>query len=73
MASLRSAIDAFCKSCIYDAVGGKGSWRQQVEACTSYRCPLYPVRPKSSACGSEDENSGESAANETVPAGSEAA
>jgi hypothetical protein len=46
-ASLRSAINAKCKECIYDPVGGKGTWRQQVEACTSRRCPLYEVRPVS--------------------------
>ena len=44
MAKLRSAINAQFKDCIYDA-SGKGTWRQQVEACTSYNCPLYDVRP----------------------------
>jgi len=44
MAKLRSAINSMCKDCIYDA-SGKGTWRQQVEACTSYNCPLYDVRP----------------------------
>ena len=44
-ASLRSAINAKCKECIYDPVGGKGTWRQQVEACTSRSCPLFAVRP----------------------------
>jgi len=47
VASLRKHIDAFCKHCIYDKVGGEGTWRQQVEACTSTKCPLYPVRPVS--------------------------
>lgn len=46
--SLRSAINAFCKACIFDREGASGSWRQQVEACPSLDCPLYPVRPKSS-------------------------
>lgn len=46
MAKLRSAINSMCKDCIYDA-SGKGTWRQQVEACTSYKCPLYDVRPVS--------------------------
>jgi len=45
--SLRAAINAKCKECIYDPIAGRGTWRQQVEACTSYACPLYPVRPTS--------------------------
>lgn len=47
-ASLRAAINAMCKGCIYDKFQ-PGNWRQQVEACTSPGCPLYPVRPVSSA------------------------
>ena len=39
------AINAFCKECIYDKEGGVGTWRQQVEACTSTNCPLYDFRP----------------------------
>ena len=48
MRSLRSAINAFCKYCIYDPkwVGG-GNWRQQVEKCPSTDCPLYECRPTS--------------------------
>ena len=57
---LRGKIDAMCISCIYDEVGGKGSWRQQVENCTVTVCPLYDVRPKStgkaSKSGPESEN-----------------
>lgn len=45
--SLRAAINAKCKECIYDPMGGGGNWRQQVEACTSRSCPLFPVRPTS--------------------------
>lgn len=45
--SLRKAINAKCKECIHDPKGGGGTWRQQVEACTDKRCPLYPVRPLS--------------------------
>jgi hypothetical protein len=52
--SLRGAINAFCKHCIYDPIGGSGTWRQQVEACTSLKCPLYPVRPVSSAEESDE-------------------
>jgi len=42
---LRGKIDAKCCECIYDPVSGNGTWRQQVEACTSKTCPLHPVRP----------------------------
>ena len=44
--SLRAAINAKCKDCIYDKMGA-GTWRQQVESCTVTLCPLYNVRPKS--------------------------
>lgn len=64
MASLRGAIDAFCKACIYDAIGGNGTWRQQVEACTSRKCPLYPVRPVSTVSGADSQDSGDLPANE---------
>ena len=47
MVSLRAAINKHCKQCIYDPISGNGTWRQQVEECTAYSCPLYPVRPKS--------------------------
>jgi hypothetical protein len=43
--SLRTAIDAKCRECIYDPYGCAGTWRQQVAACTSPQCPLFPVRP----------------------------
>ena len=46
-AGLRGKIDAMCVYCLYDQGSGGGNWRQQVEACTSYACPLYPVRAKS--------------------------
>lgn len=45
MASLRKAINSQCKECIYDS-SEIGTWRQQVEECTSYNCPLYDVRPR---------------------------
>jgi hypothetical protein len=45
---MRGKINAKCCECIYDGSGGAGgNWRQQVTACTSYSCPLYPVRPVS--------------------------
>jgi hypothetical protein len=45
--SLRKAINDKCKECLYDQSGGGGNWRQQVTACTSFSCPLYPHRPVS--------------------------
>jgi len=52
---LRGKIDAKCCECIYDPNGGGGGWREQIVSCTSYTCPLYPVRPKSYAeTGQED-------------------
>jgi hypothetical protein len=45
--SLRAAINAMCKSCIFDPRGGGGNWRQQVGACTAKNCPLWPHRPVS--------------------------
>ena len=42
--SLRAAIDAKCKSCIYDPLAG-GTWREQVQGCSSADCPLHPFRP----------------------------
>jgi hypothetical protein len=47
--SLRKAIDAKCKECLFDPIGGSGKWREQVEACTGYSCPLFDVRPRSLA------------------------
>lgn len=43
---LREKIDAKCKECLWDA-SAEGTWRQQVENCSSYTCPIYPVRPTS--------------------------
>jgi len=45
--SLRAAIDAMCKSCIYDPGSGNGAWREQVQACSSAHCPLHRLRPLS--------------------------
>jgi len=41
--SIRKATNDKCRC----PLTGKGSWRQQVENCTSISCPLYGVRPKS--------------------------
>jgi hypothetical protein len=43
--SLRAAINAMCRSCLYDPGNGNGGWREQVEVCSSSNCPLHPVRP----------------------------
>ena len=43
--SLRNAINAKCRDCIYDPKSGLGTWRQQVSLCTVYACPLWQFRP----------------------------
>lgn len=43
--SLRNAVNVMCKYCIYDPYD-KGTWREQVDKCTSPKCPLFNVRPK---------------------------
>ena len=45
--SLRKSINEKCRECIYDPIGGGGSWRQQVTDCSAKHCPLYEVRPVS--------------------------
>ena len=45
MTSLRQAINAKCKDCIYDNLAA-GTWRQQVTLCAVDLCPLWSVRPK---------------------------
>ena len=45
-AGLRGKIDAKCCECIYDPFQD-GTWRKQVENCTSTACPLFNVRPVS--------------------------
>ena len=42
--SFRRAIDQMCRGCIADPFQ-PGTWRQQVEACTSLNCALYELRP----------------------------
>ena len=46
--TLRTAINAMCKQCVYDPESGLGTWRQQTEACRVTECPLWKVRPVSS-------------------------
>ena len=43
---LRARVNAKCVECIYDEYQ-PGTWRAQVEKCTSSTCPLFPVRPRS--------------------------
>ena len=44
--ALRAKLNAKCRDCIYDP-HSEGTWRKQVEKCTSFICPLYEVRPTS--------------------------
>ena len=44
MMSLRTAINEKCRECTYDPAD-RGTWRQQVGACTVSSCPLHLVRP----------------------------
>ena len=44
-AGLRGKIDAMCCYCIYDPYQ-EGTWRKQVDNCTSPECPLFSVRPR---------------------------
>lgn len=48
MASLRKSIDEHCKYCCYDPAD-EGSWRHQVERCGATDCPLWAVRPVTTA------------------------
>jgi len=51
-----AAVNAKCCECIYDPeVMGCGSWRKQVEDCTSFTCPLYDYRPLTTG-GKDDED-----------------
>ena len=42
--SLRKAINAKCKSCVYDELAA-GTWLAQVTLCSILRCPLFEIRP----------------------------
>jgi hypothetical protein len=42
--TLRAAVNAHCKGCIYDPLAG-GNWLQQVTACTVTNCEMYEWRP----------------------------
>lgn len=47
--SLRSAINAKCRDCIYDPKA-RGKWREQVADCVSANCALHAVRPVPRDC-----------------------
>lgn len=42
--TLRAAVKAHCKGCIYDPEES-GTWVQQVRNCTVTKCELYEWRP----------------------------
>ena len=44
MFTRQQAIDAHCKDCNFDDQD-IGTWRSQIESCTSPDCPLYEYRP----------------------------
>lgn len=48
MSSLRTAINAKCKECIYDSCA-PCTWREQIAQCSAIRCPLWPLRPAPSS------------------------
>ena len=43
--ALQKAIDAHCRSCIYDSLAA-GNWRQQVALCGVISCELFEERPR---------------------------
>jgi hypothetical protein len=69
--SLRSAINAMCRYCIYDPGGGNGTWREQVQGCSSANCPLHPVRPLTFKAKSIGENASHGAGSRDDPAAAE--
>ena len=44
----QQAIDANCKDCNYDDLD-VGTWRDQIERCSSPQCPFYEYRPLTTA------------------------
>jgi hypothetical protein len=55
------AINEKCRECIYDS-SCPGTWRQQIAACTSPKCPLFPYRPLSVGHNAKRADSGDSGA-----------
>ena len=46
--SRTKALNEHCKNCIYDKAAD-GTWREQVENCTSQHCALWQHRPMTMA------------------------
>lgn len=46
-AKFRQRVNDKCKDCTYDEFA-PGTWRKQVENCTSVDCALHGVRPLTS-------------------------
>ena len=46
--SLRQSVNDACKQCVYDPCAA-GTWKQQVTLCSVVTCPLWEVRPKTTA------------------------
>lgn len=44
--SRTKAIEQHCRDCIYDSLGGAGTWREQVKNCTNQSCALFNFRPQ---------------------------
>ena len=42
--SLRRAINAHCRACVYDPLD-YGTCAQQIACCTAFTCELHPKRP----------------------------
>lgn len=47
--SLRDAVNAKCRECIYDPFAA-GAWREQVATCASSHCALHGIRPVPRDC-----------------------
>lgn len=51
--NLAAAVRKKCIDCIHDDQAA-GTWLDQVILCTSYECPLWPVRPVKDGRGDRD-------------------
>jgi hypothetical protein len=47
--SLRIAINAKCRDCMFDPLG-RGTWREQIASCESSNCALHDIRPVPRDC-----------------------
>ena len=47
--SRAAAINAYCRACVVDDMAA-GTWREQVAACPSAGCALFPFRPVPRHC-----------------------